>query len=663
MSLFVTNSDSEDDSEPPLKVPRIVPEDISDTDEWEEIPLNLERENFEITIDNSTNDDSRREKIRHMVREKQTRTSVHYLSMVTYMHLACTRNKWLSDKKVLKKLKKLLPQAFLKQVKKFKRDIELSNPNRDEKLTPPIDLDPQFIYILKYLIKWFRLNFKICSNGIRVLGYLPKEQDPLSYFPNNSAKMSNVDDFLQTIKYFKHNRDTAAMIFTGLVRSIGLESRLVFSLPLLSVSHKTKLQPIIDPQKLSVNKDNDLLYPYFWTEVVNPVDPHELIILESVCFHNEEDRLTRLFRHRLSPITKEKLQHFYTPIFCPIPSQFNQMTMHYVISLDSKGLILDVTLRYMVDIAYRWFNKLDLRTDLGRAALLFQSLILYFNKHIQYGPHENRELDVLRELAIVNYTIPNNFTAMKRNANVITKSTLRYNEIIEPGTPPIKKIILDKHKTRVYFKNSVVVGKSENQWKFLGRSVLELEKNNPIKMTNALTPRTIYKKRIFVSNVMNNTPELNETKLYSFSQTEPYVTLSVVTDIFGHRVLPRNKYGNIEIFRPSMVPKSTVWITLPGIEQILLDYKSKRLNTPFTEPIEYISVVVGFSFNGKNAIPVKNGVIVLDTLLVIARKVWFYGMEKIKRIRVQASFRGWITLLQSLRIKDRLIKEYGNEDD
>lgn len=529
MSLFITNSDSED--EPPLKVSKtgneplndeplndeqdlfasredplasdaLNHEDVSDA-EWEEVPLNSNT--FEVTIDNSNDSDLKKQKIRQMIKQKQKRTSIHYLGMVSYMCLAHKRNQWLSDKRVLKRLKKLLPQTFLKQVKKLHRGIEA----RDT------DLDPQFIYILKYLIKWFRLNFKICSNGLRILGYLPKDSDSGDHFPVNSAKMSNIDDFLLTIKLFKHNRDTAAMIFTGLLRSIGLESRLVFSLPLLSITHKT-LQPVIDSQKLRVNKDNDLLYPYFWTEVVNPLDPHELVVLETVCFHSEEHRLTRLFRHRLSPITKETMHHFYTPLFYPVASQFNQMTMHYVVSLDSKGLMLDVTLRYKPDVAYRWFNKLDLRTDLGRAALLFQSLILYFNKHGHYGLHENRELDVLRELAMINYTIPNNHTAMKRSANVITKSTLRYNEIIEPGTSPIKTIVLDKRKTKVYFKNSVVVGKSENQWKFLGRSVLENEKNNPIKSTNALTPRTIYNKRIYVANIMNNTPELNETKLYSF---------------------------------------------------------------------------------------------------------------------------------------------------
>lgn len=77
----------------------------------------------------------------------------------------------------------------------------------------------------------------------------------------------------------------------------GFEAKLVFSLPVLSTKKLTKMQPKLNQKILSVNKDNDLLYPYFWTELVNPMNPSEIFVIETQCFQEEEKQLTRLKRH------------------------------------------------------------------------------------------------------------------------------------------------------------------------------------------------------------------------------------------------------------------------------------------------------------------------------------------------------------------------------
>ena len=125
---------------------------------------------------------------------------------------------------------------------------------------------------------------------------------------------------------------------------------------------------------LKVNKDNDLLYPYFWTELINPLDPSEIIVMETQCFYEEDKRLLRIKRYGGT------LSQSFTDQFYPIQNQLCQMLMHYVLSLNSENLIVDVSSRYMKDISYRWFNRLDLRTDLGKSALLLQSLLHIFNR-------------------------------------------------------------------------------------------------------------------------------------------------------------------------------------------------------------------------------------------------------------------------------------------
>ena len=122
----------------------------------------------------------------------------------------------------------------------------------------------------------------------------------------------------------------------------------------------------------------------------------------------------------------------------------------------------------MKDISYRWFNRLDLRTDLGKAALLLQSLLRIFNRMKCYTTYDYKELDNLMQMAMINYTIPETFTAMKNSPNFITPSTLRYNEVIMPDTKPVKRIKINNKKNRFISKIVYLLGNLNSSGSFLG---------------------------------------------------------------------------------------------------------------------------------------------------------------------------------------------------
>ena len=56
------------------------------------------------------------------------------------------------------------------------------------------------------------------------------------------------------------------------------------------------------------------------------------------------------------------------------------------------------------------------------------------------------------QMAMINYTIPETFTAMKNSPNFITPSTLRYNEVIMPDTKPVKRIKINNKRTGLFQK-------------------------------------------------------------------------------------------------------------------------------------------------------------------------------------------------------------------
>lgn len=535
----------------------------------------------------------------------KSKLSLRYLSLLTYTSFLYKRHSELINPKILKKLNKLIPKKIRKLLNSFD--------------------DVSLIYCLKYMLKWFRLNFKVVGNGLRVIG-LNDEKVYSKSFTNSSFPKFDLN---QSVKSFSGNRDTAAQIFNSLLKSLDFETRLVFSLPLPENIPQPTTQP--KPQ------DIDLLYPYFWTELINPLNSLEIIILESICFHNEEDRLIRINMDE------------YTDKFYPIQSKFNQLSMHWVLAID-RGII-DVSPRYMPDIAYRYFETLDLRTHSGRETLLMNTVI-----NLLKGAENSLELDGLKKLALSNCRIPKNYTALKRNPNFITSNTLRHNEAIRGDF--ISKVTLEGKKVNVYLKSNVIVGKSERRWKYLGRSINKNQLNHPIKVISDITARTVLNKRIAIFNKIYQ-PELNEIGLYSYSQTVPYTNSILIVD--GREILPSNKWGNIEIFHQCMIPKGTKWLKLTNIISIAKSYH----RDPSNEPFAYVPVLVGFEFMVKtrHAVPRLDGILIFDQDSNLVKKVWFRAQSLLLKRKIDAkrnqSLLGWKKMIQLLRMKANLDSNYG----
>lgn len=157
--------------------------DYSDTDysEWEDVAVSAPAlpESFSISIEPDNENKLRqlkRERLKELIKKKKIRLGLQYLSIVSYtLHLK-KRNQLIESKKVLKKLKKLVPKPIGTKMNQLKRLLEQYEESKDIQVKS--EADQLLVYILKYLIKWHRLNFKINSNGMRVLGYLPVGESP-----------------------------------------------------------------------------------------------------------------------------------------------------------------------------------------------------------------------------------------------------------------------------------------------------------------------------------------------------------------------------------------------------------------------------------------------------------------------------------------------------
>ncbi|KAM3968286.1 DNA repair protein complementing XP-C cells homolog [Aphomia sociella] len=120
-------------------------------------------------------------------------------------------------------------------------------------------------------------------------------------------------------------------------------------------------------------------------------------------------------------------------------------------------------------------------------------------------------------------------------------------------------------------------------------------------------------------------------------------------------VVPRNAYGNVELFKDCMLPKGTVHIKLPGLNKV-----AKKLN------IDCAPAMTGFDFNGGWSHPVFDGFVVCAEFEEIITDAWVKDQEEQERREIEKTearvYGNWRRLIKGLLIRERLRHKYGFEE-
>lgn len=119
-------------------------------------------------------------------------------------------------------------------------------------------------------------------------------------------------------------------------------------------------------------------------------------------------------------------------------------------------------------------------------------------------------------------------------------------------------------------------------------------------------------------------------------------------------VVPRNAYGNVELFKDCMLPIGTVHIKLPGLNKV-----ARKLN------IDCAPAMTGFDFNGGWSHPVYDGYVVCKEFEEVITEAWLKDQEeqeRKEREKVESRVYGnWKKLIKGLLIRERLKNKYGFE--
>ncbi|KAH8275328.1 hypothetical protein KR026_005115 [Drosophila bipectinata] len=135
-------------------------------------------------------------------------------------------------------------------------------------------------------------------------------------------------------------------------------------------------------------------------------------------------------------------------------------------------------------------------------------------------------------------------------------------------------------------------------------------------------------------------------EIFGYWQTQDYEPPTAENGI-----VPRNAYGNVELFKACMLPKKTVHLRLPGLMRVC-----KKLN------IDCANAVVGFDFHQGACHPMYDGFVVCEEFREVVTAAWEEDQQEQAR-KEQAKYEdrvygNWKKLIKGLIIRERLKKKY-----
>ncbi|EIN13025.1 Rad4-domain-containing protein [Punctularia strigosozonata HHB-11173 SS5] len=319
--------------------------------------------------------------------------------------------------------------------------------------------------------------------------------------------------------------------------------------------------------------------------------------------------------------------------------------MMYVVAFEEDGHARDVTPRY----ARQFGAKVAKLRGGGKAReLWWDSIMSVFTRpyRLQRDDVEDEELEINQ----MTEAMPTSMAGFKDHPLYVLERHLKRDEVIEPRTE------IGKFRGEPVFpKSNVISLKTAENWMRSGRKVKEGAQ--PMKWVKQ-TAVTVNKRRAIemaLANAAENgqgqgNENVPKQGLYARSQTELYRPEPVIDGI-----IPKNDFGNIDLYVPSMLPEGAVHVPLKGTAKI-----ARQLG------FDYAEAVTGFEFRKRRANPVITGIVIAaeneEALLEAYWEAEKVAAEKAKAKKHDQILKRWTKLVQGLRIRQRMLEQYSTGD-
>ncbi|KAI4928308.1 uncharacterized protein J4E92_005792 [Alternaria infectoria] len=531
-------------------------------------------------------------------------------------------------------------------------------------------------------------------------------------------RVENLEAFRDRARKCEGSRDLGEQLFTALVRGLGIEARMVVSLQPIGYGwNQSEEGTPRNLEKLKDAKPADNNTPSKSTTTngkakppaatnkggktaeVDPDDSSDLSSVISISSGSEDERpvkkkpKSRNVRDELPFPTywTEAISHLtHTPIaVSPLPkaiiasaasldkfSEFYarggtadraRQVSAYFIAFSSDGTAKDVTVRYVPKWPGRTrgvrmpIEKIPIHNKRGKVKRWEEWDWVKSQMRPYARPHDKRQpWDEVEDEGDLILVEPEKKKEMheggketlqgyKNSTEYVLERHLRREEALIPGAKIVRHFTFGtsgNEKTEpVYLRKDVVNCKTQESWHKEGREVREGEQ--PLK----LVPRravTVTRKREMEEQERLEGEKVKQG-LFSKAQTD-----WIIPDPIVDGKIPRNSYGNIDVYVPTMVPKGAVHVPLRGTARIC-----RKLN------IDHAEACTGFEFGKQRAVPVITGVVIAqehEDMLIDAWEVEEAEKQRKEREKREKFLLGlWRKFASGLRIVERMREEYGED--
>ncbi|KAI4230551.1 MAG: hypothetical protein LQ349_006202, partial [Xanthoria aureola] len=502
-----------------------------------------------------------------------------------------------------------------------KHIVSLLNP--DEKYSQ-FRQDESFKEGLKKACDYFRDAFTITARGMSRAHWAEDPENHPIQPPSDLDILVHKSDLLDSASKLQGSRDVGAQLFCALLRSAGVETRLVCSLqalPLVATAKGIAPQklpikpiPIIDYNPPTSDNDSD---QHVSTSQTSPPSLSKGPIGAQggrTRFSNPDappatsNPYPRPFPHSKPKRFRESPHPIYwLEVFNPYSNKYTSLdplvthtigkpsaltpalsdplnSLNYAIGFNDDLTAKDVTRRYT-----RAYNAkiLKQRIDLsppGKAWLL-SVLALFIYRGGRIGPKDEQE-DAELAKKEASEPMPRNIQDFKNHPVYALERHLHRAEIIHPRHEIGRVNAGTGSKTEgksepVFRRKDVLSCRTADQWFRVGKEIKAGEQ--PLKRLLPAASSLNRTQRSPGPNEDDNDGEAGVKNLYALHQTKLYVPLPIPP---SGAPIPRNVFRNLDVYVPSMVP-ARGWHSLHP----LTSSAAKILG------IDHVPAVTGFSFS------------------------------------------------------------------
>ncbi|KXH54387.1 Rad4 transglutaminase-like domain-containing protein [Colletotrichum salicis] len=597
--------------------------------------------------------------------EKQSRISIHRTHLLCLLLHSALRNRWCDDEQVHKSLRPLLSKKTTGY------------------LTPSSSL-PQFGQTeslkngLEQAGAVFRSKFQINERGLR-RSLWAEDPDHLNDYqpPSNMDSCLDRSDFRSAARKLAGSRDTGAQLYCALLRSVGVRARLVCSLQPLSFgsagptlpkprdakhpkkptkeekirSQLLQYQPGAEESSSSASALTSPLrrlgHPNAaaYQLPTTPTSPTQRRQVEAPVKIRESSfpvywvEVLDVGHQKWQPVDPLVTNSMWKPKQLEPPATDKENSLTYVIAFDTDGTVRDVTRRYAKAYTAKT-RRQRIETVIERGDGWWRKALKPFSRHrlTDLDQIEDNELNAIE----AREPMPRNVADFKDHPVFALERHLRRNEVLTPDAQPAGTVAAGSRAPleKVYRRKDVRIARSRDKWYRMGREVKAMEV--PVKFL----PRRSNAKPGEYADDGYGGDERNAagTPVFTQDQTDIYRAPPVVNG----RV-PKNKFGNIDIYVESMVPEGGVHI---------LDEFDTAARAAYVLGIDYAPALSGFQFKGKHGTAVFNGVVVAKEYEEAVRAV-MTGFKDVDAQEEQSkrslvAIRTWRRFLVALRIFQRV---------